>query len=215
MPPAAGSPLQWLDRAPIGRLQLAWAGRWEQALHLSPEPQAWARLTDWLARPGQDLAIEAFVDHGEGQAFAGLRLAALPIATQGALAQGLAQAFIAAEGRLRLPEAFGMLAQGLGLALFVAGPDFLELGQVNAWRSFGPVTFWRQGSPSGPREGLDEALTRHARYRAPTPRPCAIEFGYAGRFPHWVGLPVSHRAAQGHQLSPALARTWLDRMGEL
>ena len=93
------------------------------------------------------------------------------------------------------------------MSLFRQTPAFLELGKVNAWRSFGSVVFWPDRAGRAPSDCFRGALAAHPKFLAPSELPYAIECAFDGTLPHWCGLPVSTATGGTHAISlPAVER---------
>lgn len=193
LPPEAGA-------RRIEKLQFAPESRWEEALSVGGDSSA-APFEAWLAGfRAARLGIEVFFDAaGEGgapAAFIGMRLA---FPEEGrSFAAGLTEAFLAR--RLSSVNDFLAFAESrLGAPLFAGSPDFMELGLVNLWQSFGPLTFWRAGC--GPaEERFKEALAAAPRYLRRLAAAPAIEAGYLLPFPHWFGITAASALADGRYL---------------
>lgn len=192
------------------RWQFALDALWEEALHLLPgEKGRKERFLLWLEGARRDVAVELFFETEEGEMFLGLRFP-----PERDVQRRLAMALLDLDRPgLSLAVSLAVLRVFPGLeGLFERGPDFMELGVVNAWRSFGPLRFW-EGRSSSPLEALLERLDseEERRYRGPFPLPLALEAGFSSPLPHWMGLPVSSPSPEGHRLDLAKAEKVLAR----
>ncbi|KQW72455.1 hypothetical protein [Ensifer sp. Root127] len=184
----------------ISRIQLAFRGEWETSLHVTPGSPDIVGVMKWLLSGGSDLAIEAFYETPRGEAFVGVRISGLRKTHQHEIAQELVDAFSKRE-IIDVGTFVRRVSALLAAPLFTSDASFLELGKVNAWRSFGPITFWSEETGGAPLAQFDEALAVNPRFRQASTLPYAIELGFDGVFPHWVGLPVSENNAAGHVIS--------------
>ncbi|MDQ1013257.1 hypothetical protein QFZ82_007742 [Streptomyces sp. V4I23] len=121
------------------------------------------------------------------------------------------------EAALRTGHAYDALAAGhtAEAALFAllggapqARVEFAELGAVNAWRSVGPVTLWRQGEELS-RETIDTALRRRPDIEI-CENPLAVELAVTSPRPCWVGVYVSVPHRQVHRLDRQALNAVLD-----
>lgn len=173
-------------RGGIEKLQFAPARRWEENLTVTPGSPP-AALPEWLAGFSDgELGIEAFFQMEEKEltapAFVGLRL---PFSAETAAAAAELQALLT--GCAPSAEDFCLFwERKLSLRLFDRLPDFMELGLVNLWNSFGPLKFWHGGG--APEAALAEALSADPRYLQKLSAPPAIEAGYSRPIPHWLGI---------------------------
>ncbi len=195
------NPTSLLPSGPLVRLQLAADGQWETALHVTDAAADAAAVEQWLATASQNVAVEAFVQVPEGQAFLGLRLAALPRERQHSLVRTMMRVFAEHPG-MSAAAFMEEIASQADMPLFRTAPAFLELGKVNAWRSFGSVVFWRDGSAGTPLDSFRDALAAHPRFGHPSALPYAVEFAFDGTLPHWCGLPVSRCIDGMHAICP-------------
>ena len=189
-------------------LQFANASEWETCLRVDCEA-AYDEVQCWLSRfAGMHIGIEAFFSAPElgcGDSFAGVRL---PFREETALfcaelVKAYADsnsAFCVSDFTARLDK-FGPFFQG--------GADFIELGAVNMWSSFGPLRFWRRGDGE-PAAAFAEALKGAERYQSILPVPAAVEFAADEPAPHWLGLSVSEKVrAGGYSLCEGVIRSCL------
>ena len=192
------------------RWQFALDGLWEEALHLRPgERGGKDRFLSWLEKARRDVAVELFFETEEGEMFLGLRFP-----PERDVQRRLAMALLDLDRpgpSLAVSLAALRVFPGLE-GLFEGGPDFMELGVVNAWKSFGPLRFW-EGSSSSPLEAFRGRLDseEERRYRGPLPLPLALEAAFSSPWPHWMGFPVSSPSPEGHRLDPAKAEKVLAR----
>ena len=182
---------------PVVRLQFASDGRWEDALHVTQDAVDEFKVRDWLAAASSNLAIEAFFPVTEGLAFLGVRLATLPLALQHDIVLGMVSVFATSPG-MSVGAWVEKMESFVGGALFKSDPVFLELGKVNAWRSFGSVVFWPDPAGRTPIESFNNAVAANPRFLKPSDLPLAIESGFGETLPHWYGHPISVRSDAGY-----------------
>jgi len=201
-----------LAQGPMTHLQLAFDGQWESLFRVDRGFSAASELDVWLSKGSNNLAIEAFYPSANGPAFIGVRLSALHAERQHKLVCQLVKAFAAGQ-IVTVDESIEALAGWLEAPLFQSAPAFLELGKVNAWRSFGPVVFWPEQTGRTPTACLVEALAANPRYLEASTLPYAIEFGFDGQFPHWLGMPISETIESAYMISRTLAAGVLAHLG--
>ena len=176
-------------------LQFANASEWEACLRIDGET-APDDVSSWIAGfAGTHIGIEAFFEAPElgcGDSFAGVRL---PFCEETTLfCAELVSAYSEGSRVLCLSD-FAALLGRLG-RFFKGEVDFMELGAVNMWSSFGPLRFWRRGDGE-PAAAFAKALKGAERYQSILPVPAAIEFASDEPAPHWLGLPVSRKTEDG------------------
>lgn len=172
----------------VTKLQFARGSDWENCLVLvaASAPRSIDAIFEG-AREG--VAAEAFFNIAElgiNGAFAGFRVSAAQSDSMIEMASEFASAaekydlasFICAAERI----------SGCG-RLFSPEPDFMELGIINRWCSFGPVRFWNRGG-GDPEKNLISALDKNPKYLGRLPGVPAVETGWAKPIPHWSGMPV-------------------------
>lgn len=187
----------------VVRLQFASDGRWEDALHVTRDTADEFNVRDWLAAASSNLAVEAFFPVTDGLAFLGVRLATLPHELQRDIVLDLVSGFA------EFPEMSAVtwierMESLVGGTLFRAVPVFLELGKVNAWRSFGPVVFWPDPAMHSPIDGFNKIVAANPRFLEASELPLAIEFGFEETLPHWYGHPISICSDAGHLIAPKI-----------
>lgn len=195
----------FFDRtSPVVRLQLACDGKWEESLHLTRDTADEFVVERWLEAASSNIAVEAFIAVENGLAFIGVRIAALPRERQHEIVRGLVSRF---NGQPAMSA--GLFVDTMeslaGCALFRTAPVFLELGKVNAWRSFGSVVFWPHPDGQAPIESFSSALAAHPKFFEPSALPFAVEFAFEEHLPHWYGQPVSAAAEGGYQIDSVAA----------
>jgi hypothetical protein len=188
---------------PVARLQFASDGRWEDALHITQDTADEFKVRRWLAAASSNLAIEAFFPVTEGLAFLGVRLAALPHALQHDIILGLVSVF-GTLPEMSIAAWVEKMESLVGGALFKSDPVFLELGKVNAWRTFGAVVFWPDPAGQTPIESFNNAIAANPRFLKPSDLPLAIESGFKETLPHWYGHPISIRSDAGYLVAPEI-----------
>jgi len=192
-------------------LQLAANGAWEQAWRLRPgeRPPSAQAVRRWLDRYDDSIALEVFAHPGGEGAFLGARLAGLEPAERARVVQAVVDS-VSGSAWSDLGEVLAGLEGILPRAtepLLAGDPAWLELGVVNAWRSVGSQVLWRAGEPP-PNEGtFRRALRARRQLLAPQANPLALEFAFTDPLPHWLGMPVSKPAREGHVLDLSAALT--------
>jgi hypothetical protein len=194
--------------APVVRLQIASDGRWEDALHVTTGTTDATKVREWLDAAAANLAVEAFFPVANGLAFLGVRLASWRQELQRHMVLRLVSAFIASPG-MSAAEWIRTMESSVGGALFRTVPGFLELGKVNAWRSFGSAVFWPNEAMLSPLDSFDRIVASHPRFLAVSDLPLAIEFGFDATLPHWYGHPITVPSEGGYSIAPALVRQLL------
>jgi len=197
--------------SPVTHLQLAFDGQWETSLSVGRDNTCITELGAWLSSGSSDLSIEAFYSVANHSEFIGVRFATLASERQREVAFQLVEAFVARN--IETSNAFVERVELLlAVSLFDASPSFLELGKVNAWRSFGAIVFWPDQTGRAPLICLEDALAANTRYREPSALPYAIELGFSGRFPYWLGSSISERVNSAYVISDTLASSLLSRV---
>lgn len=192
------------ETGPVVRLQFASDGRWEDALHVTRDASDEFEVRRWLAGASRNLAVEAFFPVTEGLAFVGARLATLSRELQHEIVHTLVSDF-AIHPEMPVGTWVETMEALVGGSLFRTEPVFLELGKVNAWRSFGSVIFWPE--PAGTQTPIDcfnNAVAANPRFLEPSELPMAIEMGFEETLPHWYGHPVSMCSDAGYLVAPRI-----------
>ena len=186
--------MERLGRCAVSRLQFAAGSDWEHCLTVHGGTD-YAAVEEWFAKTGKRvIAAEFFFDadeYGMKDAFAGVRLPASDAAA--AFYRGAAKAMTGGRSGALL-DFLALSPSELSFDSEVI--DFMELGAVNKWNSFGPVRFWQAGC-GDPGKALDRALSANGRFLAPMEVPAAIELSFGGPCQRWLGLPVSVRQDDG------------------
>lgn len=177
---------------PITRLQFACVSDWEHCVVI--EKNSDKKYFDvWLRSISADfIGIEAFFDVQEKNihnAFVGFRINAT---TENiARCRNSVVSFIDAASVFSLDD-FIRIAEFVSFenGLFNRGADFMELGVVNHWNSFGPMRFWNRNSGSQ-YDSFLSALETAPRFLDRLPGHAAIELAFLDPIPHWMGLQVS------------------------
>ncbi len=145
----------------------------------------------------EDVALECFFGAQNGPVqFVGVRLARLDPASRREAIRRLAARYL--DGPMSLHAARNVLQSCLGGApLWSTRPDFLELGMLDAWSSYGRLRFWTAGAALPPAAALRRAVEGQPRFHGFTDLPLAIEAGVLGPLPQWRGIVVSEPHAQG------------------
>lgn len=195
---------QSIGRHKISRLQFAVGSDWERCLIVTGAAESGA-VSAWFDRAsGRQIAAELFFDapeYGMSDAFAGLRT---PVSASVAAFYREA-ALLMLTRKLRLAELFA--AAPFEISFDSDKIEFMELGAVNRWNSFGPLKFWT-AAQGDPRQALSAALVANGRYLASMSVPAAVELSFGGSPQKWLGLPVSERREDGTyilQLEKALS----------
>ena len=186
--------------ARITKLQIAKGSAWESCVSVTRRSLI-AHICDDIkvkcAGGTGEIGIEAFFDEsGSNEAcpvFCGLRLS-LPDNGIAVLMQ-LVSDFIGSEKYLA-GDFICFFEKKLGKALFRGEPDFMELGLINKWKSFGGMVF-RQHQKTSHLTAFSEELKRCGRFNGSLEAPPAIEFGYSEPVPHWLGFSVAEQGSSG------------------
>lgn len=209
MPRSGASPLRAsrLLRGAVTKLQFAPESRWEECAALSRGEDGCA-FEEWFgAFGGENIGVEAFFTVRRGlreiPAFIGFRCA---FAGRRAFVAEAARLF--AGGGLSGAGDFAAFAEaGFGAPFFSGSPDFMELGLVNMWNSFGALTF--RPMPDEPFAALASALAVSERWNGLLPAPPALELAYSSPVPHWLGLGLSSEVQGGFALDMKTAEALL------
>ncbi|MDO5562263.1 MAG: hypothetical protein Q4F74_01460 [Synergistaceae bacterium] len=170
----------------VAKLQFAKGSDWEKCL-MFPSGSAIEDFYSWADGVADNISVEAFFDipaRGISGVFAGFRV---PAENFKAI-KTIAEEFAASTGGYDLASFIKAADEGCGGEMFCAGPDFMELGVVNYWVSFGALRFWNGEGNAEMR--LMSALDKNPRYLGRLPGIPAVESGYTAPVPHWVGVPV-------------------------
>lgn len=193
--------------AAVSRLQFAPVSRWEEALSVEKGFTCADEVRGWLARLAcSQIGAEAFFETEGYKAFIGVRL---PF-SQDVLSMcvRISEEFLS--GRAFAVGDFIRFAEGFSRApLYRGEPDFMELGLVNMWKSFGALTF-RKSKDVYPPAKLKEALTEDTRYTRLLPAPPAMECAWDFPLPHWTGRYLSRAADGGYLLDIAAAEKFFE-----
>lgn len=192
----------------VVRLQFASDGRWEDALHVTRDSADEVKVRGWLAAASSNLAVEAFFPITDGLAFLGVRLATLPHELQHDLVLELVSKF-AVSAEMSAATWIERMESLVGGNLFRTAPVFLELGKVNAWRSFGPVVFWPDAMKQSPLDSFNKIVAANPRFLEASELPLAIEFGFEETLPHWYGHPISTCSDGGYLIAPKIVKQLL------
>ena len=183
----------------VKRLQFALGSDWEHCLIVNDGTDN-QQVNAWFARAAErQIAAELFFDAPEDglqDAFAGVRTE---------VSASVAEFYRNTAQKLA-SGTHGSVADFFESALFELSfesedVEFMELGAVNLWNSFGPLRFWRPGSGE-PRQALLAALADGGRYLEPMSVPAAIELSFRGAPQSWLGLPVSEKQRDGSYILP-------------
>jgi len=187
-------------------MQLAADGEWEKAWSWPvAEPPTDSALDDWLDANAGDVAAEIFFSDGTGDDVTGLFIG-VRIADLSASARRFFLRHTVDRLRTREWPTLSTVVDNWwstitpGTKPTGGGPDVLELGVVNAWRSVGARTVWKKGDPAGDETQLRDLLGSHSPLLRPQPLPIAVELAYGSPRPQWLALPVSERTTEGHRL---------------
>ena len=173
----------------IDKLQIAQESDWENCLIFERRGQGEGSFADSDFLKADNLAVEAFFDLPKENitgAFVGIRLPNNAFARS--FLQNIIKNFTARHeytigGFISETETF------LSAKLFAAEPDFLELGIINFWNSFGSVRFWRKGEGL-PEKAFADALDAHPEFYGTLPGIAAVESAFLAPVPHWYGRPT-------------------------
>jgi hypothetical protein len=185
---------------PIVRLQFASDARWEEAVHIVKDCAKDPGIALWMSTASQNVAVEAFVPVAHGLAFLGVRLSSLSRKLQYDIVTSLVLRFIESP-EMCSASFIEHIESFAGCILFKTVPNFLEIGKVNAWRSFRSVKFWPNEAGQSPIESVRSTLESNARFREPSRLPYAIEFQFDGKLAHWYAQPISVSTNDVHLLN--------------
>lgn len=177
---------------PITKLQFASASDWEHCIVI--EKNSDKNLFDvWEQSISPDfIGVEAFFDvQGKEikDAFIGFRINAT--AENISRCRSYVASFVDSASVVLLADFVSGDESVLSDNDFLNGePDFMELGVVNHWNSFGPIRFWNKNDGSA-YDGFLCELQTASRFLEILPAPAAIEFAFSNPIPHWIGLTVS------------------------
>jgi len=190
-----------LREAQIIKIQLAADSSWESALTVEKETPA-TNADAWMQTfEAAYLGIEVFLEPCDAETiavFAGVRVEAtsehLAAARELILLWQASSAF-------SLSDFLRYMEEKMSLAgLFTGEPDFMEMGILNLWGSFGALCFWERGDGAC-RDAFYRALSGAGRFKSFLPAQAVIETAFATPVPHWLGCPVSRETGEGHVLS--------------
>lgn len=189
-------------------LQLAIDGKWETALKLpfaDGKPQA-VMIQEFLAGRRDNIAIEIFYETQLGEAYLGLRYHPQLSGVVGPL-QFLMSVIDSVFGMS--DEPFSRFVEDLSErvsnrkdTLLVGSPTSVELGIVNYWKSYPPITIWKQGRrmPASESE-ISDLLRMHDHILHNEDNYAGLEFVYKKLPMHWLAFQVSDKLHSSWELS--------------
>lgn len=188
-------------------MQFAPESRWEDCAVLlrgEPPEAALRRLSGFcVENAGVELFYEACGECGGFSAFIGFRCS---FTEKRAFVEAAARGFAA--GRFARAEDFTAAAEKeFRSPLFAGRPDFMELGLVNMWKSFGALSF--APAPENPCDAFLSAVSASPRWRGALPAPPAVELAFSSPLPHWLGVYVSRPSCGGYALDMERAEAFL------
>jgi hypothetical protein len=194
----------------VTRLQLAPGSEWENCLVVKKQIDA-DITAQWLNRfTSEYIGVEAFFDmpnENISDAFAGIRAPASENNIE--IMLRMTRKFL--NSSFTIADFLDEAKIASGGDLFAGEPDFLELGVVNYWNSFGAMRFWKSGSGSE-YTAFENALKTRVDFMSVLPAPAAIESAFSAPLPHWLGIPVSSEKNGEYFLSVQQAKTVLERI---
>ncbi len=126
-----------------------------------------------------------------------------------AFVEGAARGFAAGKF-VRAENFIAAVEREFRAPLFTGWPDFMELGLVNMWKSFGALSF--APLPEEPYAVFSAAVSASTRWRGALPAPPALELAFSPPVPHWLGVDFSSRAADGWTLDMKRAEAFLEKL---
>ena len=196
----------------VTRLQLASASEWENCLVIEKRFSG-DIASDWLDKfEAEYIGIEAFLDlsvKNTSGAFIGIRIPAFKNNIETVL--NMTRKFH--DSDFMLSNFLDGFQKMFGKSLYTGHPDFLELGVVNHWKSFGAMCFWR--SDDGSKfAAFENVLKTRLDFMSVLPTPAAIEFAFSTPVPHWIGVTVSYEKNGKYFLSLGQAESVLGNICE-
>lgn len=190
-----------LPTANVATLQLATDGNWETALILSRNNTGinFQLALDWTEVAGEDVAVEAFFPDELGLGFLGVRLKPLSAGLRRTVILDLVRIFDKPNAMLTT-DFVAVLESAIRQALYEDTPCGLEIGKVNAWRTFGPAKFWPSDAHDSPLESFQTMMSNNPRFKEPSTLPLAIEYQFDRPVPHWYALPVSRTINESQRI---------------
>lgn len=197
-------------RGAAARLQFAPGSRWEKCVAFSRGEPADAVLKWFDGFHDENIGAELFYEtEAEGcrfSAFVGFRC---NFAKRRAFVEEVARGFAA--GKFACAENFIAAVESEFRALLFGGtPNFIELGLVNMWKSFGTLSF--APLPEEPYAVFSDAVSALPRWCGALPAPPALELAFSLPVPHWLGVDFSSRAADGWTLNMKRAEAFLGKL---
>lgn len=190
----------------VTRLQFAISGKWETALAIERgDIHAVSRFWSWLPPGETEFAIEVFSGLSAPlDCFLGARFTHAGVETLRSVARFVKRA---SSRDVPFASAARSISRISGGPLLRGLPEFMEIGMLNGWQSFGPLRFWRQGDAEDPPTMLRKALAERAnkRFKEPTPMPMALEIAHSETLPHWLGFVISRCENDRYVLDTSLA----------
>lgn len=181
----------------IEKLQIAAGSDWENCVTVR-RGAAFADIGEIDKICGGEIGIEAFPEASEAGGaellFCGARLSAS--AESIAALHGLVDEFLKNES-FTLEDFKSFLESRHGQSFFCGEPDFMELGLLNRWKSYGGLVFWKKYDGTSPLQSFAEKLKACGRFHGKLPALPAVEFGYGTPLPHWIGCSAGDAADDG------------------
>ncbi len=194
----------WAQALVPSHMQCALNGRWEHALVIDPHnPLPVQRKFNAWCGQIPDFALKVFFQTPAGnRLFAGARFNGWnKEALYGVLCAVWRRVETSRASGLALPPA-QLLGQALALPLFSGGPQFLEIGVNNQWKSVGSCTLWKAGqAPVWVAAAITRMLAQAPQLLAPQSSNVMLELAYGEPLPHWLGVEISKPAGSGFRLS--------------
>lgn len=197
-------------RGPAEKFQFAPESRWEECAAISRGCPSEAVLR-WLdgfcdENIGAELFFETDGEYGGFSAFIGFRC---NFAERRAFVEEAARGF--AGGKFARAEDFIAAAENEFRAPLFAGlPDFMELGLVNMWKSFGALSFAPMSE--NPYAALSAAVSASPSWRGALPAPPACEFAFSSPLPHWFGVCLSRPFNEVYGLDMKKAEAFMKKL---
>ena len=192
------------------RLQFAPESRWEECVALSRGEPADAVLKWFDGFHDENIGAELFYEaEAEGRRFSAFIGFRCNFAKRRAFVEEAARGFAA--GKFVRAESFTVAAAGeFGSPLFCGTPDFMELGLVNMWKSFGALSF--EPLPENLYAALCSAVFASAWWNGALPAPPALEFAFSSPVPHWLGVDFSSRVSDGLSVDMKKAEAFFEAL---
>lgn len=197
-------------RGAAARLQFAPESRWEECVALSRGEPADAVLKWFDGFHDESIGAELFYEAGaEGRSFSAFIGFRCNFAKRRAFVEEAARGF--AGGKFARAEDFIAAAENEFRApLFAGRPDFMELGLVNMWKSFGALSF--APLPESPYAALSAAVSASPSWRGALPAPPACEFAFSSPLPHWFGVCLSRPFCEVYALDMKKAEAFMKKL---